>query len=218
MQQKFELISFDLCPFVQRSVITLLKKNVQHEITFIDLKNKPDWFLKISPLGKVPVLKTEGEILFESAVINEYLDEVTEGTLLPSDPLLKAKFRAWIEFSSNMLMTSYRFLNAKDEESFAQAKETLHHQLSKLEEQLPGGGFFNGADFSLVDAALAPVFTRLLLAEKRFGNLGTQDFPKITELAKNLAAQDYVKNSVISDFEKKFITGLETSGGFLTKL
>ena len=66
-----ELISFDLCPFVQRSVITLLEKDIPFKRTNIDLANKPDWFLQISPLGKVPVLKIDGNILFESAVINE---------------------------------------------------------------------------------------------------------------------------------------------------
>ncbi len=76
-QQPIELISFNLCPFVQRSVITLNKKGIDYKITYIDLADKPDWFLALSPLGKVPVLKHGDEVLFESAVINEYLDEIT---------------------------------------------------------------------------------------------------------------------------------------------
>ncbi len=94
-----ELISFNVCPFVQRSVITLIHKNCDYKITFIDLSNPPGWFLEISPLGKVPVLKVDGkEVLFESAVINEFIDDVTPGTLKPSDPLTLAKNRAWIEY------------------------------------------------------------------------------------------------------------------------
>ncbi len=82
-----ELISFKTCPFVQRAVITLNHKKVEHSVTFIDLADPPDWCLDISPLQKVPLLKVDGLILFESAVINEYLDEITGGDLKPQDPL-----------------------------------------------------------------------------------------------------------------------------------
>ena len=84
---KLRLVSFKICPFVQRAVITLKYRNVPFEITYIDLKDPPDWFQEISPLGKVPVLLVDDSPLFESAVINEYLDEITGGGLLPSDPL-----------------------------------------------------------------------------------------------------------------------------------
>ena len=73
------LISFDICPFVQRSVITLEEKGVKYNIKYIELENKPDWFLAISPFGKVPVLQVNDKVLFESAVINEYLDETVPG-------------------------------------------------------------------------------------------------------------------------------------------
>ena len=68
----YQLISFVLCPYVQRSVITLKEKQVPFTITYIDLQNPPDWFLAISPMGKVPVLRmAQDQVLFESAVINE---------------------------------------------------------------------------------------------------------------------------------------------------
>ena len=75
MSDRPELISFKLCPFVQRSVIVLLEKEAPFDITYIDLSNPPDWFKAISPMGKVPVLKVDDTVLFESAVIMEYLDE-----------------------------------------------------------------------------------------------------------------------------------------------
>ncbi len=111
-----ELVSFNVCPFVQRSVITLNHKDCGYKITFIDLKNPPDWFKKISPLGKVPVLKVDHkEILFESAVINEFIDDVTPGTLKPSDPLTLAKNRAWIEYGGVCLADLYMIADHKDE-------------------------------------------------------------------------------------------------------
>ncbi|MGC9457270.1 MAG: glutathione S-transferase family protein, partial [Halothiobacillaceae bacterium] len=83
---KLELISFKLCPFVQRSVITLLHKDQPFETTFINLMDPPDWFSEISPLGKVPLLRVDDTVLFESAVINEFIDEVTPDRLMPEDP------------------------------------------------------------------------------------------------------------------------------------
>ena len=81
------------------------------DIEYIDLANKPDWFLKLSPLGKVPILiVNENDVLFESAVINEYLDEVVGVKTLSSDPLEKAKERAWIEYSSSLLMDLFGIL------------------------------------------------------------------------------------------------------------
>lgn len=100
MLPKLELISFKLCPFVQRAVIVLKNKKVDFDITFIDLNNPPDWFKALSPLGQVPVLKVgNDDVLFESSVIQEYVDEITPPTLMPTDSLLKAKNRSWIAFA-----------------------------------------------------------------------------------------------------------------------
>lgn len=75
MAPKLTLISHRLCPYVQRAVIALNEKGVAFERIDIDLASKPDWFLKISPLGKVPVLRVSNEsgevTLFESNVICE---------------------------------------------------------------------------------------------------------------------------------------------------
>ena len=116
---KFRLISFKLCPFVQRSVIVLKEKKIPFEIEYIDLANKPDWFLKISPTGKVPVLEVDGKVLFESAVIMEYLDEVNPPSLHPTDAFKKAQDRAWIEFSSNLLVLQYQLSHTKSAEDYA---------------------------------------------------------------------------------------------------
>lgn len=91
-----ELITHVLCPYVQRSVIVLREKNIPYRRTDIDLADKPDWFREISPLGKVPILVTgERRSLFESAVICEYLNDITPGSLHPEDALERAEHRAW---------------------------------------------------------------------------------------------------------------------------
>ena len=108
----FELVSFKLCPYVQRSVITLLEKQVDYNVTYIDLSEPPEWFLALSPFGKVPLLRVGDSALFESAVINEYIDEITPPSLHPTDPLLKAQNRAWIEFGSDLLVHVYQMVMA----------------------------------------------------------------------------------------------------------
>src|SRR5438445_11971999 len=92
MAAKLTLISHKLCPYVQRAVIALNEKGITFERVDIDLANKPDWFLRISPLGKVPVLvvrSDEHEVaLFESNVISEYVEDTQGGAKLnPQDPL-----------------------------------------------------------------------------------------------------------------------------------
>lgn len=166
----FRLISFDLCPFVQRSVITLQEKGEAYDIEYIDLENKPDWFKAISPFGKVPVLEVSGavaakeitgtEVVVESAVINEYLDEVTGTPLHPADPLRRAHNRGWIEYGSALLVENYRLMLAADEEQARTLAKKCNSMLATLEKAFVGP-FFNGDEFSLVDAALAPALQRI---------------------------------------------------------
>src|SRR6185295_20138660 len=77
------LVSHRLCPYVQRAAIALAEKGVPFTRRDVDLANKPDWFKAISPLGKVPLLQVDNEVLFESAVIVEYLEETQAPALHP---------------------------------------------------------------------------------------------------------------------------------------
>ena len=83
------LISSKTCPYVQRSVMTLREKGIAYDIDYVDLSNKPDWFVELSPLGKVPVLEVTRDdgskvVLSESVVINEYLDAAPAASMLPA--------------------------------------------------------------------------------------------------------------------------------------
>src|ERR1700722_9874347 len=118
MSDRLRLISHKLCPYVQRAVIALTEKGVAFERIDIDLANKPDWFLKVSPLGKTPVLMVGDAAIFESAVILEYLEETEPKPLHPPDPLRRAEHRAWIEFGSTVLGDIAGFYAAPDEAAF----------------------------------------------------------------------------------------------------
>ncbi len=215
-QPRIELISFNLCPFVQRSVITLEQKGIDYAITYIDLRNKPDWFIAISPLGKVPVVRYGDDVLFESAIINEFLDEVTPDSLMPASPLDKAKDRAWIEYSSQILMDQYQLTTASTQEDFARLTELLNAKLERLERQVSDKGFFNQGSLSLIDTAIAPLFTRFDIIARQFEHNFLENFPKLSALGGRLLALDAVKKSVLPNFEDIYIDYLKESKSVFT--
>ncbi len=156
----FHLISHHLCPYVQRAVIVLSEKNISYKRTNIDLGAKPDWFLEISPMGRVPVLQTGDAILFESQVIAEYLNEITPGSLHPVDPLKKAYHRSWIEFASGALNSIAGFYSAPDAASFEIKRLELHEKFKRIEGEIDGA-FFDGEQFHMIDGVWGTVFRYL---------------------------------------------------------
>ena len=133
MAAPLKLISHKPCPYVQRAVIALTEKGVSFERMDIDLASKPDWFLAISPLGKTPVLQVGDTTIFESAVILEYLEETQPKPLHPSDPLVRAEHRGWIEFGSAVLADIAGFYAASDEATFKAKAAQLEQKLARLE-------------------------------------------------------------------------------------
>ncbi|EIJ42977.1 glutathione S-transferase [Beggiatoa alba B18LD] len=215
--QPLELISFKLCPFVQRSVITLLHKKIPFNIQYIELDNPPDWFLAISPLGKVPVLKAEGQILFESAVINEYLDEITPPSLHPATAIRKAHNRAWIEFGSNLLISQYLLATAKTPEAVETQQNDVLAKLTILERELNHTPYFNGENLSLVDTAFAPIFMRTALLSRYLSIDIYQKTPKVRTWANALLAVEAVQQSVVTNFPELFIDFLKKSNSYLVQ-
>src|SRR6476646_9382819 len=151
MAAALKLISHKLCPYVQRAVIALTEKGVEFERIDIDLADKPDWFLAISPLGKTPVLLVGDTAIFESAVILEYLEDTQSPALHPADPLARAEHRAWIEFGSAILNDIAGLYSAADDAAFSAKTRALRVKFERAESRL-AGPWFDGARFSLVDA------------------------------------------------------------------
>jgi glutathione S-transferase len=208
------LISFKTCPFVQRAVITLKHKHIDFDITYIDLAEPPDWFLELSPLGKVPVLKVDDEVLFESAVINEYLDEITGGGLQPSEPLARAKNRAWIEFASNMLGNLYMMKMSKDEERYNKYRDQLVSQFERVEKRLGDGPWFNGEEFSLADTAFAPLFRQNSVADNKLSVIDPETMPKVAAWGQRLLDLPEVRDSVVDEFEDLYLGALEKNESY----
>ncbi|OQW54248.1 MAG: glutathione S-transferase [Proteobacteria bacterium SG_bin9] len=200
MSQKLKLISHNLCPYVQRAVIALTEKGVPFERIDIDLNSKPDWFLKISPLGKTPVLVVGDTAIFESAVILEYLEETHPKPLHPKDPLKRAEHRAWIEFSSAVLGDIWGLETLPDETAFRAKATQIEAKFARLEARLVGAPWFDGAAFSLVDAVFAPAF-RYFDVFDQIGDFGIfANKPKIAAWRAELAKRPSVVNAVGKDY------------------
>ncbi|MBC7396212.1 MAG: glutathione S-transferase family protein [Bdellovibrionales bacterium] len=210
-KHSLELISFDICPYVQRSVILLKRKQVAFKLTFIDLENTPSWFNEISPLGKVPLLlvrKQETDqpiVLFESAAINEYIDAVTEPALRPHDPLERAHESAWIAVSSDLLMGLYTVMMSKDFQEVEEAESNLWDTLIHVEKQVNGGSSFSSRGFSLVDAAFAPFFMRMMMLKRLRSHENWLAMPKILSWARALLALPEVRESVVPQFKARYL-------------
>ena len=215
---KLHLISHHLCPYVQRAVIALSEKGVAFERTNIDLANKPDWFLAVSPLGKTPVLLADDAPIFESTVILEYLEETQRNPLHPDDPLERARHRAWMEFGSATLSDIAGFYAAADDQAFATKTASLRAKFKRLESELAAGPYFAGDQFSLVDAVFGPVFRYFDTFDQiaDFGILTA--LPKIGDWRKALADRRSVAKAVSADYPKLLKQFIQNRNSKLSRL
>ncbi len=220
---KLTLVSHKLCPYVQRAAIALNEKGVAFVRVDVDLANKPDWFLALSPLGKVPLLQVDDAVIFESAVILEYLEETQGHPLHPMDPLQRARHRGWMEFGSAVLNDIWGFYNAPDAAAFEAKAKSLSEKFARLEAALRerpefGGPYFAGAAFSLVDACFAPVF-RYFDAFDRIGDFGIlADRPRIAAWRTALAQRPSVAAAVAPDFQQRLQDFFHARRGILSTL
>ena len=202
---ELELISFKLCPFMQPAVITLLNKNIEHKITYIDINDPPLWFEEISPTGQVPLLRIDNQsIVFESVVINEYLDEVTSGSMMPDDSLAKALNRSWIQFCGTFFSDIFDLIGAKDQETAEDHIYDIHEKLDLVENCKSDNQFFNGDEINLIDTSYAALFMRLDLLKSGVDILDIERFPKLATWSQNLLALDCVQQSMVPEFPEMY--------------
>lgn len=200
MSAPLVLVSHALCPYVQRAAIVLTEKGVPFERRDIDLASKPAWFLKVSPLGKTPVLLVGDEAIFESAVICEYLDETAMPRLHPANALQRAQHRAWMEFGSTLLNLIGAFYNAADEPALGGRAAEIRVRFERLEATLGEGPYFAGEHFSIVDAVFGPVF-RYFDVFDAIGDFGFwSDLPRLQQWRRALSLRPSVSAAVRLDY------------------
>jgi glutathione S-transferase len=213
-----ELVSHPLCPYVQRAAIALAEKGVAYTRTNVDLADKPRWFTEVSPLGKVPLLRVRGEVIFESAVILEYLEDTHGPALHPADAFARAQHRAWIEFGSSVLGDVWGFYVASNAPAMATKASALRERFARLEAALGDGPYFAADRFSLVDAAFGPVF-RYWDVFDRIADFGVMDgMPKLAAWRNALAARESVRNAVGADYAERLWRFLHSRNSHLSSL
>ncbi len=195
-----KLYDFKSSPNCQRVKVVLAEKKLPYEIVPIDLRagqqKTPD-YLKLNPYGKVPVLTDNDTVLYESCIINEYLEEkYPHPPLLPKDPAKRAKARIMIDYGLGHFDGPYQKLRMElskvPEEQNQQAIESAKTELKKLlrrfEDEIGDQPYLMG-DFSLVDADLIPRFTRL----ESFGVLPDPALPRLAKYMERMKARPSVK-------------------------
>jgi glutathione S-transferase len=200
MAASLKLISHKLCPYVQRAVIALAERGVTFERIDVDLADKPDWFIAISPLGRTPVLLVGDTPIFESAVILEYLEETEPKPLHPADPLRRAEHRGWIEFGSAVLGDIAGLYSAPHEAAFQTRATQLEQRFARLEGRVLSSPWFDGENFSLVDAVFGPVFRYFDVFDEigDFGILAGK--PKLARWRASLSARPSVRGAVSPEY------------------
>ena len=212
---KLTLISHHLCPYVQRVAIALAERGVAFERVHIDLAAKPDWFLALSPLGKVPLLQVGDDVLFESSVICEYLEDTMPQPLHPADPLERARHRGWMELGSSVLGDIWSLEIAQDAAGAERATAALRGKLERVEAQLGDGPYFAGARFSLVDAVFAPAFRYFELFDQ-LADLGMFDaLPRVRAWRAALATRPSVRGAVPADYHDRLLAFLHARQAYL---
>ena len=198
-------------------MIVLRAKDVDFEVTYIDLSDKPQWFLDISPHGQVPVLVVDDQPLFESNAIAEYLEETVEPRLHPTDPVKRARNRAWTDCTPSFSDDLYDLYWCETEDGLPERLEAARRRIQKLEDAIAterdnDGPFFNGEALSLVDAAYAPFLQRLAMVEEKARLGALDDFPLVKAWSDALMADERVVGSVDPSFRDRFIGNLVSRG------
>lgn len=219
---RLTLVSHHLCPYVQRAAIALAEKQMPFERLYVDLADKPGWFRALSPLGKVPLLKVEEDgketVVFESAVILEYLEEIGPNPLHPAGPLARARERAWVEFASSVLDRIAAFYNAQSQAALESEAAQLAAMFERVEGEAGDGPWFAGGRFGLVDAAFAPVF-RYFGVFDRIADFGVLDGkPRMVAWRSRLAERASVRSAVAADYPERLLRFLLERGGALSAL
>lgn len=167
-----KLYSASVCPFAHRTRLTLLEKGLDFQLIEIDLNNKPDWFSEISPYGKVPVIKHDNNCIWESAIINEYIDEAfPDISLMPKTASDRAFARIWIDFANTKLVpVFYKMLLEQDPEKQTKWKNQFREHLNFMETEgmrklSENGDYWLGDHLSLVDLTFYPWFERFCILE-----------------------------------------------------
>ncbi|WP_051326616.1 glutathione S-transferase family protein [Aliagarivorans taiwanensis] len=200
-----KVVSFTICPFVQRITALLEAKGLDYEVEYINLSEKPQWFLDVSPNGQVPLLITEqGTALFESDAIAEYLEEAYPALQPELSAEQKALNRAWSYLGTKQYLLQCSAQSSQDATTLRERSAKLASAFAKVEKVLGNHRFFNSEQLSMVDIAWLPVLHRAEIIRQRSGYEFLAGFPKVKAWQQALLATGLAEQSVAEEFEQAF--------------
>lgn len=204
------------CPFCHRTLIVANAKGIHCDIDEIDLQEKPEWFLKLAPTGKVPVLTDDDKVLFESLAICEYFEDMYGTQLHPSDPWQKAVNRAWMQQAGEYLGGLFKIASASDQSEFESTQEQVVKQFQPLNQTIQGP-YFNGEHFSLVDAIYAPFLTALEAVEAKTPCEILSQLSNLAQWAERLKTYQAVEQALPEDHGDNWLEKIKQKGGYLAQ-
>ena len=160
------LYSGTTCPFSQRCRLVLFEKGMDFEVRDVDLFNKPEDISTMNPYGQVPILVERELILYESNIINEYIDErFPHPQLMPADPLMRARARLMLFNFEKELFVHVHVLESEraktNDKSHDKARAEIRDRLTTLAPLFLKNKYMLGDEFSMLDVAVAPLLWRL---------------------------------------------------------
>lgn len=155
--------------------------------------------------------------VFESAVICEYLNEVTPGSLHPEDPLERADHRAWIEFGSGLLSGIAQLYNAPTQEEFDTSRKMLRARFGQLEKRLGSGPYFAGENFYIIDAVYGPIFRYFDVFESVMDLGILEDVEKVHMWRGHLRARESVRKAVTFDYTDRLLAFVRKRGSCISQ-
>lgn len=205
MSDKIKLVTSKFSPYGHRVEMVLIEKNIPYEKQEVNLQEKPDWFVKDSPLGKAPLLYVNDKALFESIAICEYLEDKFPKTVMhPKELEDKAIHRAWMEFSSAILAATFGVIFTQNQGEFDVKKAELLEKLSVLEKHLKFNPYFEGEKFSLVDVCFASAFKPLTFIENKFA-LGVFDsYKNVATYAEGVVTRGSLTKIIPENYDEIF--------------
>ncbi len=201
-----KIVSFTICPFVQRVTAALEAKKIPYEIEYISLSDKPEWFLELSPNGQVPLMLTEnGTALFESDAIIEYIEDEYGPLEQNVSNEQRALDRAWSYLASKHYLVQCGTMSSKDASTFTEREAKLKAAFAKVEKQLSDHSrFFKSDTLSNVDIAWLPLLHRAAIIKQHVGYDLLCEFPKMQQWQQALLDTGLTDKSVADNFIEKF--------------
>ncbi|SEK89090.1 glutathione S-transferase N-terminal domain-containing protein [Nitrosovibrio tenuis] len=156
------LYSATTCPFSHRCRIVLYEKGMDFQIIDVDLHNKPEDLAVMTPYSRVPVLVERDLILYESNIINEYIDDrFPHPQLMPADPVMRARARLFLHRFEQELFCHIDAVGHSNPKTADKARATIRDNLTVIAPVFAKQKYMLGEEFSMLDVSIAPLLWRL---------------------------------------------------------